>query len=72
MFKMFRYKLANRLVKRAGRLIETGDFKNIKKGLRYFKWSVMVIPPNSKLREIGEQLRKEAAEESRKLFSKRG
>lgn len=43
MLELIRYKLAARLAERAHRLIDTGSYKNIKKGLQYFKWSVMVV-----------------------------
>ena len=63
MLNVIRYKVATCLAKRSEELIEKGDFKNIKKGLKYFKASIMVVPPSKEISKIGECLRKIAEEQ---------
>lgn len=55
-----RYKMATKLAKKSAELIETGDFKSIMKGLDYLKVSIMIVPPNTDLSEIGIRLREMA------------
>ena len=52
MFDSIRYKTALYLIKKAEKYIHKGDFKNIKKGLKYFKVSVWIIPPSKGLAEV--------------------
>lgn len=68
MLYKLRYKIANHLAQKSAKLIENGDFKDIKKGMKYFKMSVLIVPPSKELSEFGKQLR-EAAEELKKLES---
>ena len=44
MFNTIRLKAANHLAEKASVCIRKGDYKNIRKGLKYFKMSVRVIP----------------------------
>ena len=67
MLNIIRYKLATNLAEKSAELIEKGDFKNIKKGLRYFKASVAIVPPSKELSEFGQRLREAAEEQRRKL-----
>lgn len=67
MLNIIRYKLAIILADRSAELIEKGDFKNIKKGLRYFKASVAIVPPSKELSEFGQRLRETAEAQRRKL-----
>ena len=60
MFENLRYKIALILIKKSAKLIESGDFKDLRKGLRYFKYSIMIVPPSEELSEFGKQLREEA------------
>lgn len=69
MLNIIRYKIANILIKMAAKSINKGGFKNISKGLKYMKWSVMVIPPSKELREFGESMRKEAEKHKAMLES---
>lgn len=64
MLTKIRYKLSIYLVKKADELIKTGEFKKVMKGLDYFKWSLMLIPPSDELRKTARQL-KEIAENER-------
>ena len=72
MLNLIRYKLAIRLAKNAHRLINTGDFKKIMRGLRYFKWSVVVVPPSDDIPAVGECLPQMAEEEREKLLEDQG
>lgn len=67
MLNIIRYKLATNLAKRSAELIEKGDFKNIKKGLKYFKASIVIVPPSKEISEFGQRLRETAEEQQRKL-----
>lgn len=67
MLNTIRYKLATKLAKRSAELIEKGDFKNIKKGMRYFKASVMIVPTSKELSDFGRQLKGVAEEHQKKL-----
>lgn len=69
MLYKLRYKIANHLIKKSVKLIEKGDFKDIKKGMKYCKMSVSIVPPSKELSEFGKQLREAAAEELKKLES---
>lgn len=60
MLNNIRYKIANILIKMSVKSINKGGFKNISRGLKYMKWSVMVIPPSKELHDFGIQMRKEA------------
>lgn len=60
MLNYIRYKTALKLAKKALEEIETGDFKHVKRGLEYFKWSVIIVPPSKELSEFGVRLKKTA------------
>lgn len=44
MFNTIRLKAANHLAEKASVCIRKGDYENVRKGLKYFKMSVRVIP----------------------------
>ena len=44
MFNTIRLKAATHLAEKASVCIRKGDYENIRKGLKYFKMSVRVIP----------------------------
>lgn len=67
MLTNIRYKLALRLIRKADELIKKGGYENIKTGLRYFKWSILVVPPSNELREAAKRLREIAEDERAKL-----
>lgn len=69
MLNNLRYKLATNLAKKSAELIEAGDFKSIKKGLKYFKVSIAIVPPSKELSEFGKRLR-ETVEEQRNRLNK--
>lgn len=69
MLNNLRYKLATNLAKKSAELIEVGDFKSIKKGLKYFKASIAIVPPSKELSEFGKRLR-ETVEEQRNRLNK--
>lgn len=50
-----RFRIAFFLIKRSAKTIEKGGYKNIKKGLKYFKWSVMIVPPSKELSDFGKK-----------------
>lgn len=60
MLNYIRIKIALKLAKKALVEIETGDFKRIERGLEYFKWSVIIIPPCKELYEFEARLRETA------------
>ena len=60
MLDNLRYKTATRLAKKSAELIKTGEFKNIKKGMRYLKMSVLIVPPSKELSEFSRRLRETA------------
>lgn len=51
MFNSIRWKMAAYLAKKAVEETEKGGFKNIKKGLKYFKMSIQIAPPDKELNE---------------------
>lgn len=57
MLNDLRYKCATYLAKKSVEHIEMGGFKNIKKGMKYFKTSILIVPPSKELNEFGKQLR---------------
>lgn len=63
MLNNLRYKIATSLAKKSAELIKTGDFKSIKKGLEYFKASIMILPPNDELGEYVEKRLREIIKE---------
>lgn len=72
MLTRIRWKLAVFLARKAHECISRGGYENIKRGLRYFKWSVEVVPPNDHLRAVGKRLQAMAEEERRKLLEDQG
>ena len=72
MLTRIRWKLAAFLARKAHECIDKGGYKNIKKGLKYFKWSVEIVPPSDHLRAVGERLRAIAEEERGKLLEDQG
>ena len=72
MLNNLRYRIAIHLNKRSLDLINRGGFNNIKKGLKYFKLSVMIVPPSKELSEFGDRLRKTAEEKQMKLYEDQG
>ena len=54
-----RYKIANILIKMAEKSIDKGGFKNISKGLKYMKWSIMVVPKNKEMADFAKEMKKE-------------
>lgn len=71
MLNNLRYKIATSLAKKSAELIKTGDFKSIKKGLEYFKASIMILPPNDELGEYVEKKTERNNKRAREPF-KRG
>lgn len=67
MLNNLRCKIATNLAKRSAELIETGNFKSIKKGLKYFKASVMIVPPSKELSEFGKRLRETVEKQQNRL-----
>lgn len=67
MLTNLRWKLANKLAKRAAELSDRGGFKNVMKGMKYMKYSIMVVPPNKELHKFAEELRKTAEEHKSKM-----
>lgn len=61
MLENIRYKIALYFVKKAAVQIEVGE---IKKGLKNFKRSIMVVPPSKELGDFGEKLRQTIEEHS--------
>lgn len=72
MLNNLRYKIATNLAEKSKELIETGDFKSIKKGLKYFKASIRIVPPSKELSEIGKRLRETAEEQRNRLNEDQG
>lgn len=57
--ELLQYKVALKHLEIAEYYIEKGGFKNIKKGLKHFKYSVWVCPPSEELKQFGERMREE-------------
>lgn len=55
MLEKVRYKIANHFARKAVEQIETGEFKEIMKGFKNLKRSILVIPPSKELQEFGER-----------------
>ena len=55
MLEKVRYKIANHFARKAVEQVETGEFKEIMKGLKNFKRSILVISPAKELQEFGER-----------------
>lgn len=56
MLNNIRYKIATRFAKKADEYINKGDFESILKGLKYFKISIMIVPPSKELTDVKDQL----------------
>lgn len=69
MLNNIRYKIGIILAKMAKKSIIKGGYKNTSRGLKYMKWSVMVIPPSKELHDFGIQMRKEAEKHKAMLES---
>lgn len=50
-----RFRIALFLIKRSVKTIEKGGYENIKKGLKYFRWSVAIVPPSKELSDSGKK-----------------
>lgn len=57
MLKNIRYKIANHYANKALDQIESGEFKEIKKGLKNFKRAIKVAPPSKEFGDIGAKLK---------------
>ena len=57
MLDYIRYSIAIWLVKKSTKELKKGDYKSIIKSLKYFKWSVRIVPPNDALTEFRNNLR---------------
>lgn len=55
MLEKVRYKIANHFARKAVEQIETGEFKEIMKGSKNLKRSILVIPPSKERQEFGER-----------------
>ena len=55
MLENVRYKIANHFARKAVEQVETGEFKEIMKGFKNFKRSILVVPPSKELQEFGER-----------------
>ena len=60
MLTKLRWRVANYFAGKAKRSIEKGGYKNIKIGMRYFKWSLMVVPSKSIRNNVCTRLRRTA------------
>lgn len=58
MLEKLRWKVAAQLAKKAAEETSKGEFENIVKGLKYLKTAIMVAPPDKKIIEFGNRLRK--------------
>lgn len=54
----FRWRLAAYFCKRSEYYIQKGDFKSIKKGLKFFKYSIIVLPNDMQGTKLKEGVRK--------------
>lgn len=54
-FENLRLRIALFLIKRSVKTIEKGGYKNIKKSLKYFRWSVGIVPPSKELSDVGKK-----------------
>lgn len=68
MFENIRFKLAEHYAWKSKEFIDKGGYKNIMKGIKYLKKSVLIVPPCDELRLVGAQLRKVAEEQREKLY----
>lgn len=62
MFENIRYKVATYLMKRADEYVQKGDFKNIKKGLMYMKYSLYIVPYTKEISDFVNDMRRIAEE----------
>lgn len=67
MLENIRWKMAAKLAKKAHETVELGGFENIKKGLLYFKVSLILVPKTDEVREVGQKLYLMAIEHKQKL-----
>ena len=68
MFENIRFKLAEHYARKSKEFVDKGGYKNIKKGIKYLKKSVFIVPPSDELRLVGARLRKVAEEQREKLY----
>lgn len=58
MLNNLRNKMGVKLLKKADEKIESGNFNDIKKGFRYIKYAVLIVPPSNELNSFGDGLRR--------------
>lgn len=68
MFENIRFKLAGHYARKSKEFIDRGGYKNIMKGLKYFKKAVFIVPPSNELCLVGARLRKVVEEQREKLY----
>ncbi len=58
MLRNVRYKIALQFMKKAHNQIESGEFREIRKGLKNLKYSVLIMPPSKELSNFGRDLQR--------------
>lgn len=58
-FNNVRFRVALYYIKKAETEINKGGYKNIKKGIKYLKRSVIIVPPSKELSDYGRKLKME-------------
>ena len=56
MFDSIRYQIALYYAKKTEREMVKGNFEAMRKGLKYLKKSVLIVPPSPELREFGKKM----------------
>lgn len=60
MFNNIRYRIGTYYMLKAQKEIDKGDFKSIKRGLKYLNKSVSIVPLSKELVELGKRIMMEA------------
>lgn len=67
MLEEIRYKIATYFIRKSEKQLRSGDFKEIKKGMRNLKIAVWIVPPSEGSSNFGKELRKIVNEHQNKI-----